>query len=283
MGSLRNPIGPLPSSIYWRRRAVVLCLIALLALLAAWALSGPGSGGRDNSAGGSDGKGPAPSITPGESGSGPAISDAPGGRDEAGSGSGSGSGSGGGAGGGSGSGGGADSGASGGSSSGSGSGSGSRSGAGGGSGDGGSGSGTRLPSGSSLPNCTPSSVKLSLRSKKNAYEPGEKPTLELIAENTSGADCKVDLGPKKTVLTITQAEVDDEMWSSEDCPSGPGSLLLRVPAGEQITHPVKWDRKASEPQCATPAPGSAKPGTYLAEAKAAGFPAVQASFVLEES
>ncbi|MBZ9643001.1 hypothetical protein K8369_27205, partial [Streptomyces sp. PSKA30] len=80
MGSLRNPVGPLPSSIYWRRRVVLLSVIALLALLIAWVLTS-GGGGSKNGADGSDGKNPAPTITPGPSSSGPAISQAPGGRD----------------------------------------------------------------------------------------------------------------------------------------------------------------------------------------------------------
>ncbi|MDX6361056.1 MAG: hypothetical protein QOC85_59, partial [Streptomyces sp.] len=39
---MRNPVGPLPSSIYWRRRAVLLSVVGLLALLIVWVV---GSGG----------------------------------------------------------------------------------------------------------------------------------------------------------------------------------------------------------------------------------------------
>ena len=44
MGSLRNPVGPLPSTIYWRRRAVLLSVLGLLALLTVWVV-GTGGGG----------------------------------------------------------------------------------------------------------------------------------------------------------------------------------------------------------------------------------------------
>ncbi|WP_329571524.1 hypothetical protein [Streptomyces sp. NBC_01361] len=263
MGSLRNPIGPLPSTIYWRRRAVLLSMVALLALLIVWAVNSGGGGGR-NSAGGSNGKNTAPSsITPGPSGSGPAISEHPGGRDESGGG------------------GGGDGGSSDGDN---GDGSGSdTAGSGAGSDDdakGGTGAGDRLPAGSSLPDCTTGGVTLTLRSVHNSYAPGEKPEFELTAKNTTAKDCKVDLGPKNAILTITQASNDDEIWSSGDCPKGSGSLLLRVPAGAHITHTIEWDRKASAPQCATPTAGPATPGTYLVEAKAAQLPKAQASFVL---
>ncbi|MFE6364231.1 hypothetical protein ACFVP3_30085 [Streptomyces sp. NPDC057806] len=280
MGSLRNPVGPLPSSIYWRRRAVLLSVLALLTVLIAWMLTSGGGGG-NNGADGSNGKNPAPStIGPGPTQSGPAISQAPGGRDESGdedtgggSGSGSDSGSGDGSGSGSGSG----------DTAGSGDGSGSSDGsAGGGSTGGGTGvaAGDALPAGSSLPNCTASAVKLTVRSVRNTYRPGETPTLELTARNSSGSDCKVDLGPKNAVLTITQAGGDEEYWSSADCPETAGHLMFRVAADSSVTFPVKWDRKPSAPRCATPPAGSAAAGTYLVEATAPGFTKAQTSFVL---
>ncbi|GGO57310.1 MULTISPECIES: hypothetical protein [Streptomyces] len=265
MGSLRNPIGPLPSSIYWRRRAALLSVLGLLLLLVVWALVSGGGGGK-NGADGPSGNGPATSITPGPSGSGPAISEHPGGRDES-------EGSDGSDGGGDGDGSGDSEGSDGSGSGGSG---------GGGSDDakGGGGSGNRLPAGSSLANCTPGAVKLKLRSVRNSYAPGQKPKLELTAVNTGGKACKVDLGGKGTVLTITQAEADDAIWSSEDCPGAAASLLFRVPADGKVTRTLEWDRKASAPQCATPPAGSAKADTYLVEARTPGLGSAQTSFVL---
>ncbi|HET7722767.1 MAG TPA: hypothetical protein VFK43_22560 [Acidimicrobiales bacterium] len=268
MGSLRNPVGPLPSTIYWRRRAVMLAVLGVLALLIAWAVTSGGGNGKNN-AGEPNGKNPAPSITPGPSGSGPAISQAPGGRDESGdesssggdgSGSGTGSGSGGDGGSGAAAGGTSDD----------------------GKGGGGSASGEQVPAGSGLPNCTATAVKLSVRSVRNAYAPGTDPTFELIARNSSGSDCKLDLGPDNTVVTITAAGADDAFWSSDDCHETAGSLLFRVPAGDQVTYTVQWNRDPSAPNCATPSAGSAKAGTYLVEAKAPGLAKDRTSFVLEK-
>ncbi|MGV9880839.1 hypothetical protein [Streptomyces sp. NPDC003006] len=267
MGSLRNPVGPLPSTIYWRRRAVLLSVFGLLVLLAVWVAVSGGGGGK-NGADGPSGNGPATSITPGPSESGPAISEHPGGRDESDEGSGSGSGGSEGS----------DSGGSGGSG-------GSDEGSGSGAGDdakGGGGSGDRLPAGTRVPNCTGAAVKLKVRSVKNEYGIDEKPKFELIAQNTGGKACKLDLGGKGTVLTIIQADGEDEFWSSADCPSGSGRLLLRVPAEGRVTHSVQWDRRGSAPQCATPPAGTATPGTYLVEAKAPGLGTARTSFVLEK-
>lgn len=273
MGSLRNPVGPLPSTIYWRRRAVLLSVLGLLTILIVWVV-GTKSGGGHNGAGGSNGKNPASSITPGPSGSGPAISQHPGGRGESGGdGDDGGTGDGGASGGGSGD------------SSGDGSGGGST-GSGestGGSDDGaknGGGAADRLPAGSTVPNCAPAAVKLTLKSVRNTYAPDEQPEIQIVAKNSSGGECKVDLGPKNAVLTITQAGSDEDIWASDDCPKDGAAFFLRVPAGGQAVHTVKWDRKPGAPACATPPSGSAPAGTYLVEAKAPGLAKAQTSFVL---
>ncbi|MBC9717966.1 hypothetical protein H9Y04_36085 [Streptomyces sp. TRM66268-LWL] len=281
MGSLRNPVGPLPSSIYWRRRAALLTVLGLLTLLIVWAVTSGGGGGNGGDA---NGKNPAPSITPGPDGSGPAISERPGGRDESGDSTGADSGGGsgedggtgedsGGTDGANGTGGDGDSGGAGGSA-GSGSGVGSSA---------GSGSGEQLPAGSSIPNCRASDLELTIESAKNRYEPGEKPKVEIVAKNSASADCKVDLGPKELVVTITKAGDDSPYWKSADCPATAGSLLYRVPGNSAITYTLNWDRKPSEANCASPAPGSASPGTYLVEAKGEGTGTLRASFVLDEA
>ncbi|WP_371654016.1 MULTISPECIES: hypothetical protein [unclassified Streptomyces] len=279
MGSLRNPVGPLPSSIYWRRRAVALSLLALLAVVILWSVSSGGGGGSKGS-GNDKGAHPAPSITPGPGSSGPAISTAPGGRDESpgssassSSGSTAGSSSGGGAGG-------SSDGAGNGGADGGGSASGGGAGAvGGGSSDGGT--ARQVPAGSSLPVCAPGQLKLTARSMKNEYAPGEKPRVEISVQNTTASTCKADLGPKGAVLVVTDSG-DSRVWASDDCPSGSGSALYQVPGNATITHIVAWDRTRSAARCATPAPGGPGPGTYLFEVQATGLPVARAPFSLKK-
>ncbi|MFJ8863058.1 hypothetical protein ACIRD8_32115 [Streptomyces sp. NPDC102451] len=271
---MRNPVGPLPSSIYWRRRAVAVLVIALLAALVAWAVTSGGGGGGGQDDGKPGGSGPAPSITPGPSSSGPVTGQPPGGRDESEDTGGSAGSEGGSGGTGTGTGGaaGSDTGGASGSAS-------ADTGAGTGAGTGGTTGGQQVPAGSSLPNCTPSALQLSLKTE-NSYGPDDKPEFRLTARNTSAADCKADFGPKSAVLTITEAGEDDEqVWSSKDCPKT-GALFLRVPAGATVVHVVKWDRKGSAPSCATPPVRAAGPGTYLLEAKVPGETVQRASFVL---
>ncbi|MEU7117457.1 hypothetical protein [Streptomyces zaomyceticus] len=276
MGSLRNPVGPLPSTIYWRRRAVAACLVTLLALLAVWVLtSGDAGGKKQNDA--ANGSSPTPpSITPGPSGSGTAISQQPGGRDESGD-SGETTGGGGSAGSGTDAGAGGDAGTDAGTDGGGGK-NGDTDGA-GGDGGAGTGAGQQVPADSPLPNCPAGALQLTLRTVKVSYEAGERPRFQLVARNTSDAACKADFGPRSAVLTISDKQ-DDEIWSSADCPRPGDPVLLRVPANATVTHTVEWDRKQSAPRCATAPTGQAGPGTYLVEATMPGAKVLPASFTL---
>ncbi|MFC9248248.1 hypothetical protein ACFT7S_30760 [Streptomyces sp. NPDC057136] len=243
-------------------------------MLIAWAVTFGGGDGNtgDAKAGGPD---PAPSITPGPSGSGPAISQQPGGRDESGSDGDAGSdGSNGDTGPG-------DTGDTGpGDTGGTGSTDTAGSGGASGSASGGSSGAEQVPAGSSLPDCKPAALRLSLKTAVS-YGPDDKPVFQLIAKNTSATACKADFGPKNAVLTITEAGgEDDRIWSSEDCPAAPGHLFLKVPAGATVVHTVEWNRKKSSPECASAPTTEAGPGTYLLEAKAPGEPLQRASFVL---
>ncbi|MFJ8230426.1 hypothetical protein ACIQ9E_10790 [Streptomyces sp. NPDC094448] len=272
MGSLRNPIGPLPSSIYWRRRAVAFALAAVLLLLALWVFTSGGGDG-DSSDEANKSSSPASSITPGPKQSGPAISRQPGGRDEpgapggdsAGGDSAGSEGSGGTEG-------------SGGDTAGTDGGTGQTSGSGGGTGGPG-GTGERVPAGSALPDCPSDALALSLAPTQLTYAIGEKPGFRLTARNSSAADCKVDLGRSSAVLTVTDS-ADEEVWSSDDCPRDQASVLLKVPAGTTISHTYEWDRARSTGRCATPPAGRVGAGTYLLEAKFTGETVSPASFVL---
>ncbi len=268
VGSLRNPVGPLPSSIYWRRRAVLASVVALLSVLALWVVTS--GGGRTSTNGKGEGRpDPVSSITPGPAGTGPAISQAPGGRTESG---GDGTGSEGGGSAGTGKNGEPGSG----SASGSGSGQGSASGGAGGGPD-------QVPADSPLPTCAPSAVQWEVKSAKNEYEANEKPRLELTARNTSGTTCKVDLGPKQAVLTILQASSTKAVWSSADCPAGAGNVFFRIPAQGESKQSLDWDRKFSAAgQCDAPPAGAAVPDTYVVEVKAPGMPVARTSFVLKQ-
>lgn len=253
------------------------CLVALLALLAVWAVTSGGGGGKKPNDGANGASPTPPSITPGPSGTGEAITQQPGGRDESDDSGSATGGSGGSGGSGTDPGSGADSGT-GAAAGGDGGKNGDTDGA-GGDGGAGTGAGQQVPAGSPLPNCPSGALQLTLRSVKVSYEAGERPRFQLVARNTSKDACKADFGPRTAVLTISDKQ-DDEVWSSADCPRPGDPVLLHVPAGATVTHTVEWDRGRSAPRCATAPAGQAAPGTYLVEATMPGAKVLPASFTL---
>ncbi|PWI42404.1 hypothetical protein [Streptomyces sp. ICBB 8177] len=273
MGNVRNPVGPLPSSIYWRRRAVVLCLFAALVALVVWALTSTGgsSGSHTGAQGpGGHGRTPLPSITPGPSTSQTGITTEPGGRSggtgSGGSGSGGGSGS---DGGGDGTGSGGGSGSAGGSGSGGANGAGSEGGT----------SGGALAAGSSLPDCGGSQVRIAVRSEKPSYAAGEQPRFVLTAVNSGGSACKVNFSAVSAVVTVTDSS-GHHVWASDDCPASRSAYLVAVPAHGTATYDVDWNRAETAPQCATPAARSAGSGSYRVEVAASGLGTARADFTL---
>ncbi|MFE9426619.1 hypothetical protein ACFYNO_27065 [Kitasatospora sp. NPDC006697] len=293
MPSLRQPVGPLPASIYWRRRLVVLGAAAVAVLLLAWLTFGQ-DGGKKNAAH------PAPisgapsapgSITPGASPTGPAISTRPGGTGgggasptagasgTAGTGTGGTAGTGGtGTGGTAGTGGtgtgGTDGGATGGATAGPTAGGTGGTGTTGGSGtDPGSAPPINTAAVLSLPICTASQLTLELAGTQNAYAPKEKPTFELKIRNASSNPavlCRVDLSQAASSITVNSA-TGERIWSSADCVTDKQGRWVQVSPATALTETFVWDRTRSKPQCATVTDTSPAPaGNYLVQAELAG-------------
>jgi hypothetical protein len=268
VGNVRNPVGPLPSSIYWRRRAVVLCLFAIAVALVVWAVTrGGGSSDAADGASASHSPGtghhrtPLPSITPGPTTSQTGITTEPGGRSTGGS---------------DGSSGGSSGGTSAGSSGGTGDGGASSGGTGGG-------DGLRLPVGTSVPDCTASQVTLTIRSVQHSYRPGQEPQFALAAVNSGGGACKVNFSAVSAVVTVTDA-AGHHTWATADCPADRDPYLLEVPAEATTTYDVTWNRVRTAPDCATPtASGPAAPGDYHAKVAIPNLGTAQATFTLTQS
>ena len=278
MPSLRQPVGPLPASIYWRRRLVVLAAVAVVALLVLWLTIGQGGGGKPA---GSAHPAPAPtvaaSITPGATPTGPAITTHPGGTGGTAGGSAGGS-----------AGGGSTAGSTGGSGTGSdstgggtgtgttGSTAGSTTGGTGGSGSSsGGGSGTppiNTTDVMALPVCTASQLTLELAGTQNAYQPKDKPTFELKVRNASGSPCRVDLSQAAAAITVNSAS-GERIWSSADCVSDKQGRWVEISPATALTETFVWDRSRSKPQCPTPTDTTpAPPGNYLVQADLTGPP-----------
>ncbi|MCX5212181.1 hypothetical protein OG689_23345 [Kitasatospora sp. NBC_00240] len=278
MPSLRQPVGPLPASIYWRRRVVVLAALAAVLALVLWLTSDQGGGG-DQHKTAKPLPTPAQAITPGAAPTGPAITGRPGGTGGGSGGAGSGGVSGSGGGDVSLTGGGTDGGSApapgGGTAPGGTAAPGTTGSPTGSGGAGGTSGGPAAPPVNTaevmaLPVCASSQVTLELSSAQNAYQPKDKPRLALTVRNAGTAGCRVDLGRVSSLITLT-ASNGERVWSSGDCPTDRQSTWVQIAAGSGLTETFTWDRSRSKPQCASPDATAAPTGNYLVVADLSGL------------
>ena len=283
MPSLRNPVGPLPSSIYWRRRVVVLVVLAGVLALIGWLAFGGGGSGKKPVSG--KGPGPAQSITPGPSGSGSGGSSdgsppgSPSGSPSKGSGSGGSSG-------GSGSG----TGAGAGSTSYPGSGpvsvsSGSGTGTGGSTAAAGTGGAGGVPAGAAatmaLPVCEPDNLQFSLTSTQTTYGATQWPVFQYQISNNGGPACRINLGADAAVVQVS-ATGNGHVWSSADCPvTGAARWYPLGGTDGTLTANFQWGRTTSAPGCTPGAGGAAAaPGSYVVQVSVKGASSPTSAFTL---
>ena len=214
-----TPVGPLPRSVYWRRRAVVLGA-ALVAIMVLWLVTGAGGG--DPRATGSTGTASRPASTPTSSASGsPSASTSlaatppsydPGRPRDGGAGT-----------------------TSGGATSGSPPAP---------AGTGGSGPVPAAPAAG----CSDPALRLTVAAERPAYKVGATPVLILTVRNVSRVTCTRDLGVAQQEVLLYSGT--SRLWSSNDCYPGGEKDVRALAPGEQEGFTVTWSGLSSRPTCA---------------------------------
>lgn len=113
------------------------------------------------------------------------------------------------------------------------------------------------------PSCGRAAVRLTLRSARHRYGPGEQVTFVAGAVSTTGRPCRIDLGSRFTSIVV--ASGGTPLWDSSSCLRGTGSRVVILRRGTPAFLRVTWDRRTSLSGC--PGQGTAvRPGTYTAAA-----------------
>jgi hypothetical protein len=273
VGSFRHPVGPLPGSVYWRRRIVLLGIPLFVIALVAYACTGSsspstnaaGPGGGRQSAGAS----PTGIITPAPSqtASGPPGNSYPGSPTTSGGGAGSTGGASGGTGGGTG----------GGTSSGS-----AGSGVSGGSGSGGTTGSIGQAASGAAAGCS-LSLMLSLDRTSSSgpvqYPAGSYPTFKIAAADDGSANCTVDVSGKGMVVSVMPLGTTKPIWTSATC-SGATDLRVLGP-GDSQSYSVVWKRWETQGDtCPLSALPTVPQGTYTVNVEAGGVTSSLVEFIL---
>ena len=136
------------------------------------------------------------------------------------------------------------------------------------------------PSSASRPGrrtCAGGAVRLTIRSARHRYGPGERVTFVVGAVSTRGRPCRVDLGSKFTSVVV--ASGGTPLWDSSSCLRGTGSRVVMLRRGAPAYLRVTWDQRTSLSGC--PRQGRLIPaGTYSAAAFNGQLHSKTATFVL---
>ena len=111
--------------------------------------------------------------------------------------------------------------------------------------------------------CAMRAVKLTLRSARHRYGPGEQVTFVVGAVSTRTRACRFDLGSKFTSVVVAFGGAP--LWDSSSCLRGSGLRVVMLRRGAPAFLRITWDRRTSLSGC--PGQGTAvRPGIYTAAA-----------------
>jgi hypothetical protein len=240
---MRLTVGPLPATVYWRRRAVAAAAVALVVILVAVMCSGPDAStpnSHPSPSGGSrvielptsgagvptsSGPGDGSSAAPGSSGAGPGNSPGPGGTGDSG-----------------------DDGADG----------------GGGAGGGGDGGGPPVVA---TVACADAEIALTATVSPSPGLYGGVITLTLVVRNTADHPCLRDVGSAPQELQVRQGST--VVWSSDHCGTPQSSDVRAFGPNIESRFSLRWNTYRIAPhECDPPADAQpAAPGTYQVMAR----------------
>ena len=108
--------------------------------------------------------------------------------------------------------------------------------------------------------CADSALQVTVSPRQRAYKVGQSPYLDLRIRNVSAVACLRDVSPKQQEIVLMRGS--QRLWSSNDCGAQDMSRQIELlKPGVQLTSSVHWTGLGSRPKCAgkrTPIPA----GTY---------------------
>ena len=129
------------------------------------------------------------------------------------------------------------------------------------------------------PACPDPAIKLTAQVAAPTYPVGQQPVFRILVTNTSAAACTRDLDAGLQQVLVYSADRATRLWSSNDCFPGKSVDVPTINPGEVKTYSVKWSGTSSEPTCQaarTPLPA----GAYTAMVRLGGITSLPVPFTL---
>ncbi len=109
--------------------------------------------------------------------------------------------------------------------------------------------------------CTTAMLAVTAEIDRPQHKVGDRPLLRLVVTNTSGQPCVRDLDSARQEIVVWNSDQSAKLWSSNDCTNVAGSDLRTLVPGQPVAFSVTWAGRTSTPGCAQPRT-VVPPGSY---------------------
>ncbi|TQM15802.1 hypothetical protein [Pseudonocardia kunmingensis] len=97
--------------------------------------------------------------------------------------------------------------------------------------------------------CTNEMLAVAAEVDRPEHRVGERPLLRLVVTNVSDQPCVRDLDPERQEIVVWSADGSERLWSSNDCSNAQGVDLRTLVPGQPVASSVRWAGRTSEPGC----------------------------------
>lgn len=98
------------------------------------------------------------------------------------------------------------------------------------------------------PRCADGDLRITARTDKPRYAAGERPLFSLVVTNTGSGPCTRDLDAARQAMAVV-IKPGDGLWGSNDCSPGHSTDVRTLAPGQEAVFTVRWAGRRSSPGC----------------------------------
>jgi hypothetical protein len=98
------------------------------------------------------------------------------------------------------------------------------------------------------PRCADGALRITARTDKPRYTAAEHPLFSLVITNTGAIPCSRDLDAARQAMAVV-IKPGDGLWGSNDCSPGHSNDVRTLAPGQEVVFSVRWAGRRSEPGC----------------------------------